>query len=170
MGARCRAIALALPPVALLGAGPAGLSRGLSRGFVTVKQRNAYVGATLHWTKSLPQASTGSKGVLPRHELRSFSVGSIAQQALDASTGFLAFAGKTYAFLLLVVYLLQRKLIFLPSKQLADPRAYSSSLQVIQLPGPEDTNLAAIYFEPKPSKPVVVPLVNHGRCVLFHLF
>jgi len=83
-------------------------------------------------------------------------VSSIAQQALEFSTGTLAFVGKTYAFLLLVVFLLQRKLIFLPSNQVADPRAYAKNLEVIRLSGPQkDTTLAAIYM-PRPSSAVVV--------------
>jgi len=85
-------------------------------------------------------------------------VSSIAQQALEFSTGTLAFVGKTYAFLLLVVFLLQRKLIFLPSNQVADPRAYAKNLEVIRLSGPQkDTTLAAIYM-PRPSSAVVVLL------------
>ena len=101
-----------------------------------------------------PRKQTG----ISRHTLRSISVSSIAQQALEFSTGTLAFVGKTYAFLLLVVFLLQRKLIFLPSNQVADPRAYAKNLEVIRLSGPQkDTTLAAIYM-PRPSSAVVVLL------------
>lgn len=151
-----------------------------ARGFLTAAdQRNGLVSRKIHWHKrckgyTVQNVRIGTIGNRPskpirplRHELRSISVSSLAQQSFDASTGFLAFAGKAYAFLLLVVFVLQRKLIFLPSKQIADPRAYSTNLEVIQVAGPKDTKdttqstLAAIYFRPKPSKPVVVPLGMH---------
>ena len=157
-----------------------------SRGFLTaVDQGNGFVARKIQWHKrckgytgyTMQNVRIGtigyrlSKPIRPlRHELRSISVSSLAQQSFDASTGFLALAGKAYAFLLLVVFVLQRKLIFLPSKQIADPRAYSTNLEVIQVAGPKDTKdakdtaqftLAAIYFRPKPSKPVVVPLGKH---------
>ena len=142
------------------------------RGFLTaVDQRNGFVWHKRYKGYAVQNVRIGtigngpSKPIRPlRHERRSVSVSSLAQQSVDASAGFLAFAGKAYAVLLLVVFVLQRKLIFLPSKQIADPRAYSTNLEVVRVAGPKDTaqsNLAAIYFRPKPFKPVVVPLGKH---------
>ena len=154
---------------------------GISKGFLTAVNRNGSIHMHKMQTVTIgsavsigPSAIRNTRTPLPLRAplvpLRSISVSSIVQQVpqpldvvFNASMGLLAFAGKTYAFLLLVVFFLQRKLIFLPSPQVADPRAYSN-LEVIQIAGPQKgTTLSAIYFKPKPSKPVVVPL---GKCQL----
>ena len=100
-------------------------------------------------------------------QARSFSLGSVAQEAVNISTGIAAFAAKAYGLALLLVFLLQRKLIFLPSKDVADPRAYGK-MEVIQLSGPNAS--AAIFFKPQPSKPTIVPPGCHVKVSESHSF
>ncbi|CAK9061404.1 unnamed protein product [Durusdinium trenchii] len=133
---------------------------GVSRSFITWTAKSHLSHLSHPHLRPLSWKSTkfGSPVFsLTRPRARSVSVSSIAQltqQAVDVSSGFVAFAAKAYGILLLAVFLLQRKLIYLPSGQVADPRVYGG--EVIQIAGDSGTTSAAMFFRPQGSKPTIV--------------
>lgn len=140
---------------------------GVSRSFITWTAKSHLSHLSHPHLRPLSWKSTkfGSPVFsLTRPRARSVSVSSIAQltqQAVDVSSGFVAFAAKAYGILLLAVFLLQRKLIYLPSGQVADPRVYGG--EVIQIAGDSGTTSAAMFFRPQGSKPTIVLLDNMLR-------
>lgn len=79
---------------------------------------------------------------------------------LDTLQSVGIFAAKAYGVLLVAIFFLQRKLIFMPSGTLADPKAQGGDPVVITLPaGPEPRaeRRAAAFFPPRlPKGPVLV--------------
>lgn len=70
-------------------------------------------------------------------------------EAADGLTRLAGGAAKVYGAVLVALFFLQRKLIFLPAAQVADPKAQGGEPQVIVLPaGPgRDEQHAAVYFD-----------------------
>lgn len=94
---------------------------------------------------------------------RSTAVRSLASSAADLAVGAIAFVGKSYAFMLFAVFVFQRKLIFLPSADVADPRAQGGDPDVVILPAASgQEKLAAVFFKPRPGMPVLVFFHGNG--------
>eukprot|EP00928_Gymnodinium_smaydae_P098825 TRINITY_DN9275_c0_g1_i2.p1 TRINITY_DN9275_c0_g1~~TRINITY_DN9275_c0_g1_i2.p1 ORF type:complete len:235 (-),score=29.80 TRINITY_DN9275_c0_g1_i2:98-730(-) len=85
-------------------------------------------------------------------------------EALGMLGGVMGTAAKLYGALLLVVFFMQRKLIFLPSSSVADLGSQGGEKQVISLLGPGEEQRVAVFFPPpSPERPVLVADCATGR-------
>lgn len=87
------------------------------------------------------------------------SVGTIAEAAVDAFFDFAWFAAEAYAGVLLLLFFLQRRLLFIPPAVPSDPALSGGELVLI---GEGVSRLAAVYFPP-PSDTTPVFVFFHGN-------